>query len=99
MYDNNITGDVNVLYSLSNSNGGILSSFVVDTDEVICRGCTDSDDVFDDNGFGNIAPTISVPKIPPPTMASKITVASSTMQPTTLNVTTLPPTLLPVTSK
>jgi hypothetical protein len=53
MYDNNITGDVNVLYSLSNSNGGILSSFVVDTDEVICRGCTDSDDVVNDNGFGN----------------------------------------------
>ena len=72
MFDNNITGNVNVLCPLSDSNGGILSAFVVDIDEVICSCCTDKDDFYED-GFGNISPTISVPKISQPTMAPKIT--------------------------
>ena len=92
MNDNNVTGNVNVLCPLSASNGGILSTFVVDMDEVICSCCTDEVDIYED-GFGNISPTISVPKVQPPSMAPKVTNTPTSIRPTVLNLKTFSPTI------
>ena len=85
MYDNNVTGNVNVLCPLSSSEGGILTTFVVDVGEVVCSCCTGGDQIDENgDGFGNISPTISIPKIPPPTMAPKVTSTPTTIRPTVL---------------
>jgi hypothetical protein len=85
--DNNLTGNVNALCSLSSLNGGLLRTFAVDISEITCGCCisSESNNIFH-------SPTLAVPGIPPPTMAPNVSLAP------TASIPVLAPTALPTLS-